>query len=187
MAKWLLHHLSGRAGLCDGVDSKQSRVGVWQTEGCGLKRQVVTLGTKKTKNFLTHFWLLTSKGSAVALATPWHNLLVTLEPRFTRGPDPRILCNTLKALASALPATAPSLAINAWTRSSLVFTRNSPTWKHTQRAKRYHVNNTALHQHVGFAVGQTFYPHGTQPCPRALHYRFGRQRAPRQPASGESA
>lgn len=47
MAKRLLHHLSGRAGLCDGVDSKQSRVGVRQTEGCGLKRQVVTLRTKK--------------------------------------------------------------------------------------------------------------------------------------------
>lgn len=142
---------------------------------------------KKNPWFLAHFWLRTSKGSAVALVTPWHNLLVTLEPRFTRGPDPRILCNTLKALASALPAAAPSLAISAWTRSSLVFTRNSPTWKHTQQAKWYRVNNTALHQYVGFAVRQTFYLRGTQPCPRALHYRFGRQRAPRQPASGESA
>lgn len=65
-----------------------------------------------------------------------------LEPRFTCGPDPSILCNTLKAVASVPPVAAPSLAISAWTRSSLVFTRNSPIWKHTKQAKRYHLNKT---------------------------------------------
>lgn len=89
--------------------------------------------------FTFFFFLLTSKGSAVALVTPWYNLLVMLEPRFTCGPDPRILCNTLKALACVLPMAAPSLAISVWTSSSLVCTRNSPERQHTN-----HVHKTVI-------------------------------------------
>ena len=74
---------------------------------------------------------LTSNGCVVALAIPWLNLLVRLAPLFTCGPAPSTLCRTLKALASALPATPPSQAISAWTRSSLFWTRTSPTHQQT--------------------------------------------------------
>lgn len=80
----------------------------------------------------------------VALAIPWLSLLVTLEPLFTCGPAPRILCSTLKAFASALPATPPSLVISECTRSSLFCTRSSPTRKntdtHTHTQQRHATN-----------------------------------------------
>lgn len=136
-------HLSCRVSLCDGVDAKQARVGVRGVEGCGLKDSQRSSDIRKQTLWIQHtilfsflyvFFKLTSKGCVVALAIPWLILLVMLEPLFTCGPAPRILCNTLKALASVLPVTPPSLAISAWTRLSLVCTRSSPTCRHTPTA-----------------------------------------------------
>lgn len=59
-----------------------------------------------------------------------------LAPLFTCGPAPRTLCSTLKALASALPITPPSLAINAWTRPSLFCALSSPTHPHAKTRQR---------------------------------------------------
>ena len=92
------------------------------------------------KNTLT--LKLTSNGCVVALAMPWLNLLVRLAPLFTCGPAPRTLCRTLKALASALPATPPSQAISAWTRPSLLWMRISPTCRHTTASWGQHIHTS---------------------------------------------
>lgn len=72
------------------------------------------------------YQLLTSKGSAVALATPWTSLLEALEPLLTCGPAPSKCCSTLKARASLVPAAADWLTMAEWTKLLLLGRRISP-------------------------------------------------------------
>lgn len=85
---------------------------------------------------LTADWLMrhrqppTSKGSAVALATPWTSLLETAAPLLTFGAAPSRCCSTLKARASPLPAAADSLTTAVWTRLLVPGSRASPADRH---------------------------------------------------------
>ena len=71
----------------------------------------------------------TSKGSAVALATPWKSLEVGLEPLLMCGPAPRTCCSTEKAIASSVPTAAPSDTTTECTRLDPFCTRTSPREK----------------------------------------------------------
>lgn len=77
---------------------------------------------------------LTSKGSAVALATPWTSLLETQDPLFTCGPAPSKCCSTLKARASLVLAAADWLTTAEWTRLLVLGIRISPEEKQEETA-----------------------------------------------------
>lgn len=76
--------------------------------------------------YITNWQPLTSKGSAVALATPWTSLLVVHEPLLTCGPAPSTCCRTLKARASLVPAAADSLTTAEWAKLPALARRMSP-------------------------------------------------------------
>lgn len=125
-------YITSSSSLGNGVDSKQTRVRVACIESADLFR-------KKKKSFKglvaililhtlnkTMLCILTSNGSAVALATPWTSLLVAHEPLFTCGPAPSTCCRTLKARASLEPAAADSATTAEWTKLLLPDRRISP-------------------------------------------------------------
>lgn len=126
-------YITSSGSLGNGVDSKQTRVRVARIESADLFRK------KKEKSFKglvailiwhtlnkTMLCILTSNGSAVALATPWTSLLVAHEPLFTCGPAPSTCCRTLKARASLEPAAADSATTAEWTKLLVPARRISP-------------------------------------------------------------
>lgn len=106
-------HISNSCSLGNGVDSKQSRVGIIGIKSTDLFNKIKwgkleILNAESNVCRCLHWKLtpLTSKGSAVALATPCTSLLVVFEPLLTCGPAPSRCCRTAKASASLVPAAA---------------------------------------------------------------------------------
>lgn len=78
------------------------------------------------KDCMTKWLPPTSKGSAVALATPWNSLPEPPEPLLMCRPAPRTCCSTLNARASPVPAAADWLTTAEWTRPLRLDRRTSP-------------------------------------------------------------
>lgn len=96
---------------------------------------------------------LTSKGSAVALVTPWTSLLVVFEPLLTCGPAPSTCCRTPKASASLVPAAADWLTTAEWTKLLVLPRRTSPgeyrmetLWVILKVTWKQHAEHLQIHQ-----------------------------------------
>lgn len=115
----------------------------WPVRNANTIKSIVTSKQSTIPHESVRTDKLTSNGCVVALAMPWLSLLVMLDPLLTCGPAPRTLCNTLKALASDEPITAPSHATNAWTRAPPLCVRISPAHK-PQRFNIYYTTEQIL-------------------------------------------